>query len=126
MNEEDGSMMVLDLLGVQSAERDDRQMRQNAVTGSSFLWEQEAFQPVTREIHCHMSLMSGKQVGAPSCLHGFKVSSAVKVVVQCTALFLGWKSQYTEYLDSCMMCKIAASFKNNVMFTSSQIESNLV
>ena len=61
-------MLVLDLLGGHAAESTDRLQRRNVVTGSSYLWEQEAFEPVSRQIHCHMSLTSGKQAGR-SCLN---------------------------------------------------------
>ena len=30
--------------------------RHNAVTGASFVWEQERFDPVTRRIFCYISL----------------------------------------------------------------------
>lgn len=56
MQQEHGSIMVLDLLGGPSAECDARIDRSNTVTGASFLWEQEGYNPVTREIYCHISL----------------------------------------------------------------------
>ena len=62
LNEKDGSLLVVDLLGGQAAERDDRLLRQNSAARKTYLWEQEAFEPVNREIHCHVSLASGKQV----------------------------------------------------------------
>ena len=78
MNEDDGSLLVLNLMGGHAAERDDQLWRQNASTGGCFLWEQEAFQPASREIHCHMSLMSGKQVRNRSCVSLTSRNSTLK------------------------------------------------
>ena len=55
-------MLVLDLLGGPAAERDDRMERRNAVTGAEFVWEQERFEPVSREIVCYLSLRDGAKV----------------------------------------------------------------
>lgn len=48
--------MWQDLLGGHAAEAAVRIPRHNAVTGASFVWEQERFDPVTRRIFCYISL----------------------------------------------------------------------
>ncbi len=45
-----------DLLGGHASEATVRIPRHNAVTGASFVWEQERFDPVTRCIFCYISL----------------------------------------------------------------------
>jgi hypothetical protein len=55
-------VLVLDLLGGPAAERDDCVERCNAVTGAVFVWEQERFEPVSREIVCYLSLRDGAKV----------------------------------------------------------------
>ena len=45
-----------DLLGGHAAEAAVRIPRHNAVTGASFVWEQERFDPVTRHIFAYISL----------------------------------------------------------------------
>ena len=55
MNAE-GGVFVMDLLGGHEAESAVAIPRHNAVTGAAFLWEQEAYDPVTRHIRCHITL----------------------------------------------------------------------
>ena len=62
LNAAEGGVLVLDLLGGPAAERDDCVERRNAVTGAVFVWEQERFEPVSREIVCHLSLRDGAEV----------------------------------------------------------------
>jgi len=62
----EGGILVLDMLGGPAAERDDCLERRNAVTGHAYMWEQERFEPVSREILCYLSLMDGAQVSRTS------------------------------------------------------------
>ncbi len=52
----EGGVFVMDLLGGHEAESTDVIPRHNGVTGASFLWEQEAFDPVTRHIRAYITL----------------------------------------------------------------------
>ena len=51
-----GGVFVMDLLGGHEAEGSAYTPRHNEVTGASFVWEQEAFDPVSRHIRCYITL----------------------------------------------------------------------
>ena len=53
---ERGGVFVADLLGGHEAEGAAAMPRHNEVTGASFLWEQEAYDPVTRHIRAYITL----------------------------------------------------------------------
>ena len=46
----------MDLLGGHAAEESVLMHRHNDTTGARFVWEQEGFNPVTRHIHCYITL----------------------------------------------------------------------
>ncbi len=46
----------MDLLGGHAAEESVSMHRHNDTTGARFVWEQEGFNPVTRHIHCYITL----------------------------------------------------------------------
>lgn len=56
MNQEDGSILVLDILGGHAGESSVKLRRQNEISGLSYLWEQAKFDPVKRQLTCHISL----------------------------------------------------------------------
>lgn len=51
-----GGILVMDLLGGHAAEDSVLMHRHNDTTGARFVWEQEGFNPVTRHIHCYITL----------------------------------------------------------------------
>jgi hypothetical protein len=51
-----GGVFVMDLLGGHEAEGAAYIPRHNEVTGASFVWEQEAYDPVSRHIRCYITL----------------------------------------------------------------------
>ena len=89
-------MLVLDLLGGPAAERDDCLERRNAVTGRTYVWEQERFEPVSREILCHLSLRDDTQVRcrckiASSAAQGRRIIVAASAYRQlCDAVLRAW------------------------------------
>ncbi|KAL0053618.1 hypothetical protein WJX82_008407 [Trebouxia sp. C0006] len=56
MNSEDGSIFLLDMLGGHAGESSMKLRRQNEITGLSYLWEQAKYDPVKRQLTCHISL----------------------------------------------------------------------
>ncbi|CAL5221490.1 g3691 [Coccomyxa viridis] len=51
-----GGILVMDLLGGHAAEESVFMHRHNDTTGARFVWEQEGYNPVTRHIHCYITL----------------------------------------------------------------------
>ncbi|KAL3137735.1 hypothetical protein ABBQ38_005000 [Trebouxia sp. C0009 RCD-2024] len=56
MSAEDGGIFLLDMLGGHAAESVVKLHRQNEISGLSYLWEQARYDPVKRQLTCHISL----------------------------------------------------------------------
>lgn len=73
----------MDVLGGHAAEQSAYMQRHNDITGASFIWEQENYDPVTRHIHAYITL---KDPDTKKVLHASSVILSL-TVRRCEVLY---------------------------------------